>query len=294
MPVEFEARVGDPVDVLLDVAAEREVDLHRDRQQGNDRSPPLLAGQRAQQDLASRDHERDDRAHRLALPPWLPPATSPPSTPRSTGRRSSPATTAGTPPAWPGTSWPTSARRPWCWRRARRRGRHGALRSRQRAAGGPPGHGPLGARHRVAGGHDPAEDEPHERRGGGPSHPPGARAGRSDLGRRGGRGRPARPGRPRRIGPRRGRGRLHAGRRARLAGPQARPRVQQRARRGPGHRRRRAACAPIERENSDLFWALRGGGGSFGVVTALEFELVPLPEVYGGMVAWPARAGAPR
>jgi hypothetical protein len=43
-----------------------------------------------------------------------------------------------------------------------------------------------------------------------------------------------------------------------------------------------------EDQNPDLFWALRGGGGSFGVVTALEFELVPLPEVYGGMMAWPA------
>src|SRR5947208_5614459 len=37
----------------------------------------------------------------------------------------------------------------------------------------------------------------------------------------------------------------------------------------------------------DLFWALRGGGGSFGVVTALEFELYPVPELYAGMVAWP-------
>jgi FAD binding domain/Berberine and berberine like len=37
----------------------------------------------------------------------------------------------------------------------------------------------------------------------------------------------------------------------------------------------------------DLFWALRGGGGSFGVVTALEFELYPLPELYAGMFAWP-------
>ena len=41
-------------------------------------------------------------------------------------------------------------------------------------------------------------------------------------------------------------------------------------------------------ENSDLFWAVRGGGGSFGVVTELELELYPLPEAYGGMVAWPA------
>jgi hypothetical protein len=37
----------------------------------------------------------------------------------------------------------------------------------------------------------------------------------------------------------------------------------------------------------DLFWALRGGGGNFGVVTALEFELYPLPELYAGMFAWP-------
>jgi FAD/FMN-containing dehydrogenase len=42
----------------------------------------------------------------------------------------------------------------------------------------------------------------------------------------------------------------------------------------------------------DLFWALRGGGGNFGVVTALEFELYPVPELYAGMFAWPwERAG---
>ncbi|MFF0637407.1 FAD-binding oxidoreductase [Nocardia sp. NPDC004151] len=38
----------------------------------------------------------------------------------------------------------------------------------------------------------------------------------------------------------------------------------------------------------DLFWALRGGGGDFGIVTALEFELFPLPQLYGGRVMWPA------
>jgi hypothetical protein len=43
-----------------------------------------------------------------------------------------------------------------------------------------------------------------------------------------------------------------------------------------------------DRENEpDLFWALRGGGGSFGVVTALEFELYPVPDLYAGMLAWP-------
>ena len=38
----------------------------------------------------------------------------------------------------------------------------------------------------------------------------------------------------------------------------------------------------------DLFWALRGGGGSFGVVTALEMSLVPVAEIYAGSVMWPA------
>jgi FAD/FMN-containing dehydrogenase len=43
------------------------------------------------------------------------------------------------------------------------------------------------------------------------------------------------------------------------------------------------------RENTDLFWAIRGGGGNFGIVTSFEFDLVPLgPEVYGGIVLYPA------
>ena len=37
----------------------------------------------------------------------------------------------------------------------------------------------------------------------------------------------------------------------------------------------------------DLFWALRGGGGAFGVVTALELGLVPVSEVYAGILWWP-------
>ena len=37
----------------------------------------------------------------------------------------------------------------------------------------------------------------------------------------------------------------------------------------------------------DLFWALRGGGGNFGVVTAMEFDLFPYGEVFAGMLLWP-------
>jgi AraC-like DNA-binding protein len=34
----------------------------------------------------------------------------------------------------------------------------------------------------------------------------------------------------------------------------------------------------------DLFWAMRGGKGNFGVVTALEFDLFPVPRLYGGAI----------
>jgi FAD/FMN-containing dehydrogenase len=48
-----------------------------------------------------------------------------------------------------------------------------------------------------------------------------------------------------------------------------------------------------DRENEpDLFWAVRGGGGNFGVVTAIELELFDTPELYAGVMFWPAeRAG---
>src|SRR4051794_26784731 len=39
--------------------------------------------------------------------------------------------------------------------------------------------------------------------------------------------------------------------------------------------------------NAGLFWALRGGGGSFGVVTSMEIALHPVAELHGGMLIWP-------
>jgi len=42
-----------------------------------------------------------------------------------------------------------------------------------------------------------------------------------------------------------------------------------------------------ERENADLFWGVRGGGGNFGIVTEFEFHLNPLgPQVVAGPVFW--------
>jgi FAD/FMN-containing dehydrogenase len=40
----------------------------------------------------------------------------------------------------------------------------------------------------------------------------------------------------------------------------------------------------------ELFWAIRGGQGRFGIVTALEFDLFPVPEFFGGAIVFPAPA----
>ena len=47
-----------------------------------------------------------------------------------------------------------------------------------------------------------------------------------------------------------------------------------------------------ETQHQDLLWASKGGGGNFGVVTALEFALHPVgPIILGGLMAWPADRG---
>ncbi|MFI9634428.1 FAD-binding oxidoreductase [Nocardia sp. NPDC051929] len=48
-----------------------------------------------------------------------------------------------------------------------------------------------------------------------------------------------------------------------------------------------AARRVTAEDDPDLFWALRGGGGDFAVVTALEFDLFPAPELFGGRMLWP-------
>ncbi|HYL62487.1 MAG TPA: FAD-binding oxidoreductase [Candidatus Methylomirabilis sp.] len=42
-----------------------------------------------------------------------------------------------------------------------------------------------------------------------------------------------------------------------------------------------------QKSNADLFWAIRGGGGNFGVVTALEYRLHPVGEVVSGALTYP-------
>jgi FAD/FMN-containing dehydrogenase len=45
-------------------------------------------------------------------------------------------------------------------------------------------------------------------------------------------------------------------------------------------------------EEPDLFWALRGGGGAFGVVTAIELDLFPIDQLYAGLLWFPVERAA--
>ena len=55
---------------------------------------------------------------------------------------------------------------------------------------------------------------------------------------------------------------------------------------------RTAASSPRARtSNPDLFWALRGGGGNFGVVTSFLFQAHPVSMVYAGPIFWDAKHG---
>ncbi len=40
-------------------------------------------------------------------------------------------------------------------------------------------------------------------------------------------------------------------------------------------------------KNTDLFWAIRGGGGNFGIVTSFKFQAHPVKNVFGGPTLWP-------
>ena len=79
---------------------------------------------------------------------------------------------------------------------------------------------------------------------------------------------------------------LTAGWRHRLAHGQARPQLRQRRLRRPRERRRQSPFVSAT-QNEDLFWAIRGGGGNFGIVTALEFRLHQLANIHGGIVLYP-------
>ena len=52
-------------------------------------------------------------------------------------------------------------------------------------------------------------------------------------------------------------------------------------------------CRRVDAEHDpELFWAVRGGGGEFGIVTAMELDLFPADPLYGGRLLWPIEQAA--
>ncbi|MEJ2006526.1 MAG: FAD-binding protein, partial [Cyclobacteriaceae bacterium] len=48
------------------------------------------------------------------------------------------------------------------------------------------------------------------------------------------------------------------------------------------------SCVTVNKDSyEDLFWAIRGGGGNFGIVTSFTFQAHPVSTVYGGPTLWP-------
>ena len=151
------------------------------------------------------------------------------------------------------------------------------------------GHNAVAARRpeRHAAGQDPRDARRRDRR----RQPRGARRGRRALGRRrrpGGRARPRRAGR---LLARRRRRRLLARRRHQLPRAPLRPVGRPRARGRDRHRRRRARPRRPPR-TSDLFWALRGGGGASASSRRWSSSCSTVPTVYAGALFFASERAA--